>query len=386
MDTIIALFLSISIIISLLHLVTSVSVISAKLKKGNSKELENNTDTTIPYYPTVSILKPLKGIDDELEDNLRSFFILDYPNYEIICGVEEITDPSVEIINKLKAEYPLQKCTLVINNNKIGLNPKVNNMHNIYQVAQGKYILINDSNTKVKKDFLKKMIREFDEENIGLVTSTIKGIGAENAVSVWENFYLNTFVAPNVFVAEKFSNISIVIGKSILMPNKVLQKIGGFVSVANYLAEDFMLGQKVEALGYKVKTSLTIVENINKEMPLKTFLNRHTRWAKIRRNISLKNYFLEWFSNPILIALMLVLHLRTVESIAFFFIVIMLKMFYEIYIMKILNSNFVWHNVFSVPFKDFIIAVIWFVPFFSYKVKWRENKIKIGRDSILQSI
>ncbi len=386
MNTIIVLFLSISIIISLLHLVTSVSVILEKLKKESSKELENNTNTTITNYPTVSILKPLKGIDDGLEDNLRSFFILDYPNYEIICGVEEASDPSVEIIKKLKAEYPLQKCTLVINNNKIGLNPKVNNMHNIYQVAQGEYILINDSNTKVKKDFLMKMIKEFGEENIGLVTSTIKGIGAENAVSVWENFYLNTFVAPNVFVAKKLSNISIVIGKSILMPNKVLQQIGGFFSVANYLAEDFMLGQKVEALGYKVKTSLTIVENINKEMPLKSFLNRHTRWAKIRRNISLKNYLLEWFSNPILIALMLMIYLQTKESIVFFLIVTILKMLYEIYIMKLLNSTFVWHNVFSVPFKDLIIAAIWFVPFFSYKIKWRENKIKIGKNSILQSI
>lgn len=382
MNEIILLFLSLAITISLLHLLTS-SIIMTK-KMGNC--LNKKGSKVKDKYPLISILKPLKGVDDQLENNLRSFFNLDYPNYEILFGVDSCHDTAVEIVRNLQKEYKSINSKLIISGFAIGLNPKVNNMNNILPSAKGEYIFINDSNTSVAKGFLNNLISEFNEDNIGLVTATIRGVGAKNITSIWENLHLNTFVAPNVFIAKKFANISIVIGKSILIPKRVLQEIGGFDSLKNYLAEDFLLGLKVKELGYEIKTSATLVDNVNVKISFRKFLNRHSRWAKMRRHIDIKHYLLEWFSNPIFASLILMGYLHNVEGAIIFSIVTVLKMLHDYYIMKLMKSDFKWHNIFAVPIKDLTIALIWFTPFFSYSIKWRENKIKIGKNSILQSV
>lgn len=381
MNVIIIMFLSLAVTISLLHLIISAIIMTKKIRLAS-----NGIMVSKDYkYPSITILKPLKGIDDGLEDNLRSFFKLDYPYFEIIFGMETYRDPAFEIVRKLQNEFKAVKSKLVVNDFAIGLNPKVNNMYNMYPSAMGEYIFINDSNTRVESDFLKKLTLEFDTENVGLVTATIRGVGAKNLTSIWENLHLNTFVAPNVFIAKIFANISIVIGKSILIPKRVLDEIGGFNVLKNYLAEDFMLGVKVKEAGYEIKTSLTMVDNVNENISFQRFLNRHSRWAKMRRNIDIKHYLLEWFSNPIFASLIMMFYLHNTDGYLVFSSVALLKIAHDYYIMKLMKSDFNWHNIFAVPFKDLAIALIWFTPFFSYKVKWRENKIKIGKNSILNA-
>ena len=382
MNEVIIIFLSFAITFSLLHLFTSAIIMNLKIKS----EIKNSESKVKNTYPLITILKPLKGIDDGLEANLRSFFNLDYPNYEIIFGLDSYHDPAMEIVRKLQTEYKYVKSKLVVSDYAIGLNPKVNNMNNMFPSAEGEFIFINDSNTRVNKDFLKNLSNEFNNDNIGLVTATIRGVGAKNVTSVWENLHLNTFVAPNVFIAKQFANISIVIGKSILIPRKVLQEIGGFNALKNYLAEDFLLGAKVKELGYEIKTSLTLVDNVNEKISFMRFINRHSRWAKMRRNIDIKHYLLEWFSNPIFASLMIFGYLHNLDGAFILGLVTVIKMTHDFFIMKLMKSDFKWHNVFAVPIKDLAIALIWFAPFFSYRVKWRNNKIKIGRHSILQSV
>jgi ceramide glucosyltransferase len=285
----------------------------------------------------------------------------------------------------LQTEFTNVKSKLIVNNYAIGLNPKVNNMNNMYPATSGEYIFINDSNTRVKKNFLKKLIAEFEDKNIGLVTATIRGVGAKNTTSIWENFHLNTFVAPNVFIAKKFADISIVIGKSILLPRKVLNEVGGFDALKNYLAEDHLLGLKVREHGYEIKTSLTMVDNVNENISFSRFINRHSRWAKMRRNIDLKHYLLEWFSNPIFSSLLLFGYLHNLDGVIIFSSLTIIKMSHDFFVMNLMKSDFKWYHIFEVPIKDLTIAIIWFAPFFSHSVKWRNNKIKIGRNSVLQS-
>ncbi|PIQ09533.1 MAG: hypothetical protein COW71_06230 [Ignavibacteriales bacterium CG18_big_fil_WC_8_21_14_2_50_31_20] len=381
MNEVIVLFLSLAITISIIHLLTSAIIMKQKIKLAS-----NDVNILSVYkYPSITILKPLKGIDDGLEDNLRSFFNLDYPDYEIVFGLDSYHDAAFDVVRKLQNEFKSVKSKLVVDDFAIGLNPKVNNMYNMYPSANGEFIFINDSNTRVKTDFLKNLVSEFNNDNVGLVTATIRGVGAKNITSIWENLHLNTFVAPNVFIAKKFANISIVIGKSILIPRKVLDEIGGFNSLKNYLAEDFLLGIKVKELGYEIKTSVTMVDNVNENISFEKFLNRHSRWAKMRRNIDIKHYLLEWFSNPIFSSLILMAYLHNLDGEIIFASVTLIKMNHDFYIMKLMRSDFKWHNVFAVPFKDLAIALIWFAPFFSYSVKWRNNKIKIGKNSVLQS-
>lgn len=349
----------------------------AKEQTPVSLPIDNN-------HPLVSILKPIKGIDDNLEDNLCSFFELDYPTYEIIFGVDSEDDPAIPIIKRVVNKYNHINSQLVISDRKSGLNPKVNNLINIYPYAKGQLILISDSNTKCNKDFLINLIAHFNDDGLGMLTATIRGHGEKNIVSAMENIHLNTFVAPSIFAASSLADIQITIGKAILIRREALDTIGGFYSLTNYLAEDFMMGKKVKEAGYKVMTSPILIDNINEKIPLKKFINRHSRWSKMRFRIDPFHYLLEPFTNPVALGLLLFPFFNGIFI--YFILTILLKMLLDYFIARKTNGNHKFYAYLLIPFKDLMIFAIWLIPFFNSRVKWRNNVMLIREESLLMPV
>jgi len=381
LENILVISLVVVIFFGLVYQIVSFILFKAELKKTVKVMVKQDAD-----YQSITILKPIKGIDDQLETNLISFFKLDYPKYEIIFGLHSYNDPALKIVKKLSKKFPNVNSKIVVSSFKIGLNPKINNLYNMYHEAKNKLILISDSNTRVGTKFLKSLANELEDKNVGLVTATIRGLGAKNFSSLMENIHLNTFLTPSVVVASQIANISIVIGKSILIPRVLLQRIGGFEAFKNYLAEDFFMGQKVQELGFNIVTSPVFVNNINETWSLRKFLNRHTRWAKIRAKIRTDTYFLELFSNPIAASFILGLVIHSEFSIVQFAIVSVLKAIMDYRFLKILESDIKWYNLVIVPVKDLIIGLLWFIPFINSKVNWRNNHFRIQKNSLLEPI
>ena len=109
--------------------------------------------------PPVSILKPLRGLDDNLFDNLASFCMQDYPEYEILFSLQDHNDPAYKVAKKIQDRYPDKHIAIVVERCNVGLNPKVNNLIPSYQKARHPYILISDSNVMVGKDYLRSIMR-----------------------------------------------------------------------------------------------------------------------------------------------------------------------------------------------------------------------------------
>lgn len=367
------------LVISLLHLLITAWITHKKLQvRRNNASLRKQ-----PSFPSISILKPLKGLDDKLEENVRSFFQLDYPNYEIIFGLQSAFDPAVQIVSKLIEEYDHIPAKIVIDSRKIGLNPKINNLDNMMPYVHGEYILISDSNTAVTENFLKKMMLEFEDPSVGLVTATIRGIGEKSVASAMENLHLNTFVSPNVFAAEVLTDIPVVIGKSILIQKDLLKKVGGFQALKDYLAEDYLLGIKVKEAGYKHKCAPVFIDNINQNWTFERFLNRHSRWAKIRRQMHLSYYLLESLSNPITLSFVLGLLLFNWIGIMQFVLTIFLKFAHDLFILRLFKRRMKIKHLALIPVKDLLIGLLWIIPFFTSNVSWRNNKFKIKKRSYI---
>ena len=335
------------------------------------------------YFP-VSILKPLKGIDDNLEDNLESFFKLDYPKYELLFGINSEDDPAVTMVRKLMKKYPHIKSKLVISSAGNFLNPKVNNLNNIVCHAKYDYLLISDSNVKVEPHYLKENMKLMTLSNAGLVTSTIKGTGAKNLGSILENLHINTFVTGSVFFVNNILHYPVVIGKSMLLKKEALQKINGFKAFANVLAEDHLIGKEIRKAGYKIYHSQHIINNINIYWPMKRFLNRHIRWAMIRKRLKLFRYFSEPFSNPILMVFVYLLIAFNLESLIIFNLVTAIKIIFDSKIARTIGADLYWYHYLLIPVKDIIIGLIWFVPFFYNKIDWRGNYFYISRGTQLK--
>src|SRR4051795_12947599 len=223
------------------------------------------------FTPPVTILKPLKGQDEGLEENLRSFFRLDYPTFQLLFCVADDDDPAIAVVGRLLAEFPDQDARLIIGCPIHGLNPKVENLAAMDRYRKHDTILISDSNVRVRPAYLRETACYLAEPGVGLVTNLFAGVGEVQTGAVLENLQLNGFIAGGI-AAAAFLRATCVVGKSMLMPVRVLEAIGGFASVRNLLAEDQVIGVRVRKAWYSIRLSHHVIANVNQTRGLRWFL------------------------------------------------------------------------------------------------------------------
>ena len=331
------------------------------------------------YTPAITILKPLKGVDEDLEANLRSFFRQDYPVFQLLFGVAEANDPAIGVVERLLAEFPRQDAFLVVGCPAFGLNPKVENLAAMEKYRKHDVILISDSNVCARPSYLRETACYLTDPGVGLVTNLFAGVGEERAAAAMENMELNGFIAGGVAMAEVFG-ITCVVGKSMMLPVRTLEAIGGFAAVRNLLAEDQVIGLKVRAAGYSIKLSHHVIDNVNASRDLRWFLNRHSRWFKIRRRLALPAFLLEPIAN--LGSLGVVWALSGDSGIAWGGLVLLmgLGVFRDAIMTKRLRGTFpkAKHLILS-PIKDLFLLPVWIDALLNRRVFWRGHRLVIGR-------
>ncbi len=231
--------------------------------------------------PPLSILKPVKGVEEGLQLNLESFIDLDYPEYELILCLGTKEDPAYPLLHAFAEKYSNRNVSLHIGEEKIGPNPKVNNLSRPYRIAKHDLILISDSNVRVTKDYLWKMVHSL-KEDVGVVTSVVIGQGANQFGGALESVFLNTYYARWMWICKKMGSPA-VIGKSMLFRRKEADRFGGLATLSNYIAEDYMAGQAFEKLGKEVSICHKPIVQWIGNYQFKDFWNRHLRWGRIRR-------------------------------------------------------------------------------------------------------
>lgn len=337
-------------------------------------------DYALDHFPPVSIIKPLKGLDDNLFDNLESFCRQDYPEYEIILSLQDYNDSAYRVAEKIRSKYP-EVVKIIIDNSSHALNPKVKNMISAYNASKYDYFLISDSNVYVDPDYLKKTVSSIMTSDTGLVTNLIIGDGGKSLGARLENLQLNSFIILSVCFLDKFLKMPCSIGKSMLMRKSDFEEIGGFNAVKDVLAEDYLIGKLMHEKGKKVALSSYIIKNINEYWSFRRFLNRHTRWAKIRWKIAGAKYLTEPLSNPIFLSSIIpLLDGFSKISLSVFLMVALIKITFDLYVSKIIKSS-TGISAILIPIKDLLVALMWFVPIVNCKINWRGNIYKIGQDT-----
>jgi ceramide glucosyltransferase len=336
------------------------------------------------FLPPISILKPLKGLDDNLFDNLESFCHQDYPEYEVIFSLQNENDPACKVARMIKNKYPDRDITVHIERCSAGLNPKVNNLIPAYRIAKHQYILISDSNVMARKNYLAEIIQDMRDPDVGLVSNLIRGMGGESVGAVLENLHLNSFVLGSVSFLDRVLKMPCVVGKSMLMRKSDLEAIGGFAGVKDVLAEDYLLGKRMHESGRRVVLSRHMIDNINEYWGIRKFLNRHTRWGKLRWQIGGIKYISELISNPVFMSFLALAFLGpSLRTVALSAGVSFCKSAGDFFIGRKIGTNMAISSYVLGPLKDVLIGFIWFVPLLSNTVVWRGNRYIIGKDSML---
>ncbi len=343
-------------------------------------------------YPPVSVLKPLRGLDDNLFDNLASFCAQDYPEYEVLFCLQDRNDPAYKVAKKIQEKHPDRDISLIVEKCSAGFNPKVNNLIPAYRKARHPYVLISDSNVLVDKNYLKEIMAHTDDPTVGLVSNLIRGAGARSIGAFLENLHLNSFIIGSVSFLDRFLGMPCVIGKSMLMKKNDLEALGGLTAFKDVLAEDFIIGREMERSGKKVVLSNYLVSNVNEYWSIKRFLNRHTRWGKLRWKIGGIKYLSELLANPVFIAALPVLIKGpSRETVSFAVVIALLKSLGDCLLGRAIEVSSAGTGLSKqsplvyllTPIKDILVGIIWFVPIMSSTVFWRGNRYVIGRDSRL---
>jgi ceramide glucosyltransferase len=340
---------------------------------------------TLPlHFPPISVLKPLKGLDDNLFDNLESFCTQDYPQYEIIFSLQDYNDLAYMVARKVKEKYPDRDISILVERCDEGLNPKVNNLIPAYRIAKYQHILISDSNVIVDRGYLREIAKPMNDPEVGLVSNLIKGVGARSLGSIFENLHMNSFVMGSVCLLDKFLKMPCVVGKSMLMRKADLDAIGGLRAFKDILAEDYMIGKMIHENGKKVVLSHYMIKNVNHYWGIRKFINRHTRWGKLRWKIGGPKYFTELMGNAVFMSSLPILFWEPSKiTVSFALLVYLLKASGDFYMGRRTGSDLNPFLYFLAPVKDIVIGLVWFVPVINNTVVWRGNRFIIGKDSLL---
>jgi ceramide glucosyltransferase len=331
------------------------------------------------YTPPVTVFKPLKGIDEELEQNLRSFFRLDYPTYQLLFCVADPADPAADVARRLIGEFPDRDAELIVGCPAFGLNPKVESLAAMEARRKHDVILISDSNVRVRPDYLRETACYLADPGVGLVSNIFVGVGELQSAAVMENLHLNGYIAGGVALASVL-RITCVVGKSMLMPARVLAAIGGFAAVRNFLAEDQVIGALVRKAGYSIRLSHHVVENVNRRRGFRWFLNRHSRWHKIRFRMALPVFLFEPAANLATVGLVWAFSGDSGVAWGGLLLLVGLGMFRDAVQTRWLRGSFpkLRHLAFS-PAKDLLLTPVWLDAFVHRTIQWRGASFHVGR-------
>ncbi len=259
----------------------------------------NSTQSRTALEPLVSILKPLKGVDASLAENLESFCRQDYPDLELIVGAADPEDPALDVARAVRRKFPRARLRIVSGERAGGANPKVRNLANLCDYAQGQIVVVSDSNVRVPSGYVSEIVAILGEPKLGLVTHLIAGADARGLGGLCESARLLGFVAGGVALAEVVGSHPCVVGKSMAFRRSALRDIGGFEAFAMVLAEDYLMGKAVADAGYGVRTARLTIDTPCPSWTVREFVARHVRWCMLRRSLSVTAFAFEILLLPL---------------------------------------------------------------------------------------
>jgi ceramide glucosyltransferase len=191
---------------------------------------------------------------------------------------------------------------VVLTDGDAAVNPKVAQLVGLERAATGDVFVISDSNVRVGPSYLWTIAAEMEDPRVGMVTNLFAGTGERTLGAALENLQICCHAAPGLVATDAVTDRPLTVGKSMAVRRRDLARLGGFLPVGHYLAEDHALGRRFLDAGFVARTSMEPVENRNVDCTVARTLERHTRWAKMRRALSPLAFALEPIMTPVLMA------------------------------------------------------------------------------------
>jgi ceramide glucosyltransferase len=259
-------------------------IAAARFKRRASEFQRTVENISRDRLPPVTIFKPVHGIEQRLEQNLESFFQQDYPEFEIIIGSRSADDPAIALAEQLRLRYPNVNSRIVISGPPEWPNAKVFTLDKMIPLSRNDFFVISDSDVRVEPNFLRNVIPPLFDQKLGLVTCMYRGDPSHDFWSLLEALGMSVEMPSGVVMADMLEGIRFALGPAVALRRDALDAIGGIASTADYYSDDYVLGNKIWAAGYKVIFSHHFVYHVLTPRPFLRTLGDQLRWMKSTRH------------------------------------------------------------------------------------------------------
>jgi ceramide glucosyltransferase len=361
------------------------------------------------FAPPVSLLKPLKGCDAATEDCLRSWFTQDYDGpIQILFAVDSASDPVCEIVRRLQQEFPRQDAELVVHSQLLGANAKISKLAQLEQLAKHDLFVVSDADVRVPKDFLANAAEPLTQAGVGLVNCFYRLANPTTTAMQWEAIAINADFWSQVLQSKSLRPLNFALGAAIVVGRRQVEEIGGFQALANCLADDYQLGNRITAKGHRIALCPLVVECWEQPMNWRQIWTHQLRWARTIRVCQPLPYFFSILSNvglwaSLWLVFAVVEMLRRTEwhslgngfatsirlplpwsaLIAAACIAFRILVAFDLQ-RRLTRTRSHGRYFWLVPFKDLLQTAVWCCAFLGNAIEWRGEKFTLHRDGTLR--
>jgi ceramide glucosyltransferase len=326
--------------------------------------------------PPISVLRPLHGLDLGLEENLRSVFEQEYPAFEILFAFRNPADPAIPVLERLRTEYPHVPSRVILTGEPPWANAKVWALDRMTRAAAHDLLVMSDSDVRVPGNLLRVLAAEFQQPELGVATCPYRAMGGPSLWSRLEAIGMNTEFVSGVLVARMLEGMKFALGPTLAARRAVIERIGGWYYLKDFLAEDFVLGNRAAALGCAVILSAAIVEHRIGSQPLAANFRHRIRWYRSTRRSRPAGYVGQLFTNPLPLALLTI----AFEPAWWPLLAGTAALRYAAaYATAVLTLGARVH-VLLLPVQDLLSFGLWVAGFFGNHITWRGRRYLLNRD------
>jgi ceramide glucosyltransferase len=341
------------------------------------------------FAPPVSLLKPLHGLEPDLESHLQSFFEQDYPDFEIIFCARTAQDPGLEIARRVAGRYPKIRSRFLCSGNAPYANAKVWSLERMQSAAFHRFFVVSDSDVSVTPGYLRAVMAPFADERVGLVTCLYRGVGS----TFWsrlEGVGMSIEMSAGVLVAEMLEGMKFALGPTMVVRRDCLEEAGGFRALGPYHADDFVLGNIIAASGHRVVLSTHTIDHHVLNTSLIPSVLHQVRWMQSTRFSRPKGHLgtALTFSMPygLLAACIAIgLHRPLLGGLLLLWSWASRVALGAVVGSQVVGEPKVWRSAFLYPLRDLLGSCYWVASYVSNQVRWRGEVYNLQQNGFMRS-
>lgn len=342
------------------------------------------------YAPPVSLFKPLHGAEPELASHLATFFEQDYPgSLEILFCARTLDDPGLLLAREVAARYPQVPARFLAVEGPPFVNAKVSSLDRMGAVAAHDLFIISDSDVRVTPEYVREVVDDFRDRDVGAVTCLYRGVADRGFWAKLEAAGMSVEMTSGVLAADLVEGMQFLLGPTMAVRRSAVERMGGFAKLGPYCSDDFLLGNWVAALGYKVRLSRHVIDHIVLNLTFATSMKHQIRWMKSTRFSRPKGHFGTGltFTMPYgLLAFLAAVPLRHgLVGLELFLYALLSRVGLALLVGRGVVRERAWlRTAVLYPLRDLMGFVFWLASYTGGTILWRGHLYRLGEQGLMQ--